>query len=42
VSSAAAGSISALPGSFNSEFADVNSGNGVVNVHNVPLEACLA
>lgn len=42
VSSAATGSISALAGSFNSEFADVNSGNGMLTVHNVPLAACLA
>ncbi|HKV88635.1 MAG TPA: hypothetical protein VJT78_11620 [Candidatus Dormibacteraeota bacterium] len=35
------GSISALPGQFQSDFADISSGDGKSDVHNVPQAACL-
>ena len=42
VSATATGTISALDGSFVSEFANVSSGSGQLNVHNVPPDACFA
>ena len=42
VTSAASGSISSLPGTFASGFADVNSGTGQMNVHGLPPDACNA
>jgi hypothetical protein len=40
VSAAATGSISILKGSFASDFADVSSGSGRINVHNLLSDAC--
>jgi len=40
VASGATGSISALSGSSSSEFADVSSGSGQLNVHSLPLAGC--
>ena len=42
VSAGATGTISALSGSFNSEFADVSSGSGQLSVHSLPLAGCNA
>jgi hypothetical protein len=42
VTAGATGAISALGGSFNSEFADVSSGSGLLSVHSLPLAGCNA
>lgn len=42
IGASASGTISDLDGSFAAEYADVNTSSGLLNIHNVPPDACLA